>query len=80
LYINTVTFAENTIGFRAAAQTFFSKDEKDMTMDEWATLVVMLQANTAYNPLRGKKQKSACKTERNTVISHLSDPVIINGS
>jgi len=50
LYLNTVNFPDNTFGIGAAAQTFFSKEVNDLTIEESALLVGSLKANHTYNP------------------------------
>ena len=50
LYLNTVPFAENIFGIEVAAERFFSKSPKDLTIDEAAVLIAMLKANNRYNP------------------------------
>ena len=50
LYFNSVPLGENTFGIEAAAQRFFGKPAKLLTVEEGAVLVGMLKANTSYNP------------------------------
>ncbi|MEL7589452.1 MAG: transglycosylase domain-containing protein [Prolixibacteraceae bacterium] len=50
LYLNTVPFGEFIFGIEVAAERFFSKSPKDLTVDEAAVLVGMLKANNRYNP------------------------------
>ncbi|MEZ4807296.1 MAG: transglycosylase domain-containing protein [Flavobacteriales bacterium] len=50
LYFNSVPFGENIFGIEAAAQRFFSRPTKRLTVEESAVLVGMLKANTTYNP------------------------------
>lgn len=50
LYLNTVPFGENIYGIETASQRFFGKKAKKLTINEAATLVGLLAANTAYNP------------------------------
>lgn len=50
LYFNTVSFSENTYGIGAGAERFFSKEVKDLRLEEAAVLVGLLKANTFYNP------------------------------
>ncbi len=64
LYLNTVPFGENIYGIRGAARTFFSKEPDRLTIEESAVLVGMLNANTAYNPVRNPK---ASQIRRNFV-------------
>ncbi|WP_423127100.1 penicillin-binding protein 1A [Gaoshiqia sp. Z1-71] len=64
LYLNTVPFGENIFGIEVAAERFFSKKPKNLTVDEAAVLVGMLKANNAYNP-RVHPERS---TERRNVV------------
>lgn len=50
LYFNSVPFGENVFGIEAAAQRFFSKSARALTVEEASVLVGMLKANTTYNP------------------------------
>lgn len=50
LYFNTVSFGENVYGIGAGAQRFFNKAPHELNIQEAATLVGLLKANTAYNP------------------------------
>ncbi|MEM9052813.1 MAG: transglycosylase domain-containing protein [Bacteroidota bacterium] len=50
LYLNTVSFGENVFGIKAAARRYFNKTLDELTVNEAATLIGMLKANTAYNP------------------------------
>lgn len=66
LYLNTVPFGENIFGIEVAAERYFSKKPKDLTVDEAAVLVGMLKANNAYNP---RLYPDRSKERRNVVIS-----------
>ena len=68
LYLNTVPFSENIYGIEVAAERFFSKKPRDLTVDEAAVLIGMLKANYTYNP-RINPEKS--KLRRNVVISQM---------
>jgi len=50
LYLNTVSFPDNTFGIEAASQTFFNKSVNKLTIDESAILVGSLKATYTYNP------------------------------
>ena len=68
LYLNTVPFGENVFGIEVAAERYFSKAPKNLTVDEAAVLVGMLKANNAYNPRLHPKRSLE---RRNTVISQM---------
>ncbi|MGB5818151.1 MAG: transglycosylase domain-containing protein [Saonia sp.] len=50
LYLNTVSFGDNTFGIESAALKFFNKRAKQLSVEEAATLVGMLKATYGYNP------------------------------
>jgi penicillin-binding protein 1A len=50
LYLNTVSFGENIFGIETAALRYFNKKTSDLTVEESATLIGILKANTYYNP------------------------------
>ncbi len=68
LYLNTVPFGENIFGIEVAAERFFNKSPKDLTVDEAAVLVGMLKANNAYNP---RLHPERSKERRNVVIAQM---------
>lgn len=49
-YLNTVDFVSNAYGIRSAANIYFSKEPKNLSPEESAVLVGMLQAPSRYNP------------------------------
>lgn len=50
LYLNTVSFGDNTFGVESASLKFFNKKAKHLTIEEAAVLVGMLKATYGYNP------------------------------
>ncbi|MDP4038363.1 MAG: transglycosylase domain-containing protein [bacterium] len=50
LYLNEIPYGSTAYGIQAAAKTYFSKDAKDLTLDESAMLAAMPQAPTYYSP------------------------------
>ncbi|MEQ6118457.1 transglycosylase domain-containing protein [Reichenbachiella sp. MALMAid0571] len=69
LYLNTISFGENTYGIELACQRFFSTTPKDISIEQAATLIGMLKATSTYNP-RINLGKSL--ERRNTVISQMA--------
>lgn len=51
LYLNTVSFSENTYGIKVAAQRFFGVTPDQLTANQAAVLVAMLKATSTYNPM-----------------------------
>lgn len=50
MYLNEIPYGSNAYGIEAAAQTFFGKHAKDLTLDEAALLASLPQAPTFYSP------------------------------
>ncbi len=68
LYLNSVTFSDNTFGVASAARTFFNKSVDKLNIEESATLVGMLKASYTYNP-RVYPEKSLGR--RNVVLQQM---------
>ena len=69
MYMNQVFFGSNAYGIKAAAQTFFGKNPIDLTVEESATLVGMVNKPTRYNPALNPDKSL---TRRNFVISQMA--------
>ncbi|MBE9063264.1 transglycosylase domain-containing protein [cf. Phormidesmis sp. LEGE 11477] len=52
LYLNRVYLGNNLYGFEDASQFYFDKDAKDLSVGEAATLVGILPAPNAFNPVQ----------------------------
>ncbi len=50
LYLNEIPYGQNAYGIEAAAQTYFGKHAKDLTLSEAAYLAALPQAPTFFNP------------------------------
>ena len=50
MYLNTVSFGNNTYGIKTAAKTYFGKEPWSLNVEESALLVGMLKNPTFYNP------------------------------
>ena len=68
LYLNTVPFGDNTFGVESAAEKFFSKQAKELTLEESAVIVGMLKASNSYNP---RLYPDRSKTRRNVVLAQM---------
>ena len=51
MYMNAIFFGSNAYGIKSASQTFFSKNPSDLTVEESAMLVGMVNKPTRYNPV-----------------------------
>jgi penicillin-binding protein 1A len=69
LYLNDVSFSDNVYGIRNAARTFFQKEPADLTVDEAAVLVGMVNNPRVFNPRTNPKQ---ALERRNLVISRMA--------
>ena len=69
MYMNAIFFGSNAYGIKAASQTFFAKSPSDLTIEEAATLVGMVNKPTRYNPALNP-DKSLVR--RNFVISQMA--------
>ena len=52
IYMNQIYLGQRAYGFAAAAQTYFGKSLKDITLAEAAMLAGLPKAPSAYNPVR----------------------------
>lgn len=68
LYLNTVSFGENTYGIESAAQKYFSTSASDLTLPQAATLIGMLKGPSRYNP---RLHPERALQRRNTVIGQM---------
>lgn len=68
-YLNTVDFVSNAYGIRSASNIYFGKEPKNLTIEEAATLVGMLQAPSRYNP-RFHPERST--NRRNIVLGQMA--------
>jgi len=50
MYLNQIPYGSNAYGIEAAAQTFFNKSAKDLTLAESAILAALPKAPTYYSP------------------------------
>ncbi len=69
MYLNTVDFGSNAFGIKTAARTFFDKLPSELKTEESATLIGLLRAPTAYNPVRRNERS---RERRNTVLAQMA--------
>lgn len=50
MYLNEIPYGSNAYGIEAAAQTFFGKPARDLTLDEAALISALPQATAYYSP------------------------------
>ncbi|GAB3959908.1 transglycosylase domain-containing protein [Spirosoma harenae] len=68
MYLNTVSFGNNTYGIKTAAKTYFSKEPWNLNVEEAAMLVGMLKNPTLYNP---RIFEERTKERRNVVLAQM---------
>jgi penicillin-binding protein 1A len=68
MYCNIYDFGNFSVGVSSAAQTYFSKEPKNLTIDESAILVGMFKNSALYNPIRNPQ---GVKNRRNVVLSQM---------
>ncbi len=68
MYLNSIFFGSNAYGIRTAAATFFDKHPSQLTIEEAATLVGMVNKPTRYNPVLNYESSLA---RRNHVLSQM---------
>lgn len=66
MYLNYFDFLHNAVGIKTAANTYFRKEPKDLTVPEAAVLVGLCKNPSYFNPLRHSER---C-TERRNVVLH----------
>lgn len=69
MYLNSVYFGENAFGIKDAAETYFGKLPKDLTLAESAMLVGVLPAPSAYSPISGNI--TYAKQRQETVLTRM---------
>lgn len=74
MYCNVYDFGNYSVGVSSAAQTYFSKAPKDLTIDESAILVGMFKNSGLYNPVRNPV---GVKNRRNVVLHQMEKAHII---
>ncbi len=68
MYLNIVPYGSNAYGIKSAAQTFFNKQPSEVSVEEAALLVGVVNAPTRYSPVRNPERALA---RRNTVIDRM---------
>ena len=68
LYLNKFDFLHNADGIKMASQVYFSKEPKELTIEEAAMLVGQLKNPSLFNPLRNV---DTVTVRRNVVLSQM---------
>ncbi|MBR1547865.1 MAG: transglycosylase domain-containing protein [Prevotella sp.] len=66
MYLNYFDFLHNAVGIKTAANTYFSKEPKDLTVTESAILIGLCKNPSYFNPVRHPQRS----LERRNVVLH----------
>ena len=69
-YMNSVYFGSGAYGIKTAAEEFFDKELDDLTIDQAATLAVLVRNPTLYNP---RRRPEITLERRNAVIAQMAE-------
>ena len=69
-YLNTVNFGSGAYGIQTAAQTYFGKDSRDLTLSECAVLAAIPQNPTRWDPRENPEGNAA---RRETVLQYMRE-------
>lgn len=68
LYLNYFDFLHNAVGIKTAANTYFNKEPRDLTVCESAMLVGLCKNPSYFNPVRNPDR---CRERRNIVLGQM---------
>ncbi len=68
MYLNYFDFLHNAVGIKTAANTYFSKEPKDLSVTESAVLVGLCKNPSYFNPVRNPER---CRDRRNVVLGQM---------
>jgi len=69
MYLNYFDFLHNAVGIKTAANTYFSKEPKDLTLTESATLIGLCKNPSFFNPVRYPERS---RERRNVVLQQMA--------
>ncbi len=69
MYLNKADFVNNAVGIRSASKVYLGKEPKDLTIDEAAMLIGMLQNPSYFNPVR---RPELVEKRRNVVLHQMA--------
>lgn len=76
LYLNEIPYGRNAYGIEAAAQSYFGKSARNLSLAESAYLAALPQAPTFYNPLG--PNRSSLDARKNRVLTAMREQGYIN--
>lgn len=68
MYLNYFDFLHNAVGIKTAADVYFDKDPKNLTLTESATLIGLCKNPSYFNPVRYPER---CTDRRNVVLGQM---------
>ncbi|HWR94088.1 MAG TPA: PBP1A family penicillin-binding protein [Flavobacterium sp.] len=68
MYLNKADFVNTAVGIRSAANVYFGKEPRELTINESAMLVGMLKNPSLFNPIRRLEKVT---NRRNTVLGQM---------
>lgn len=71
MYLNAIPYGSRSYGVEAAAQTFFGKSSRDLSIAQAATLAALVQAPTRYSPYGSHTED--LKNRQQYIISRMDD-------
>jgi membrane peptidoglycan carboxypeptidase len=71
-YLNTIYFGRGAYGVQAAAQAYFGKDAKALTLRECAVIASVLNNPSAFDPANGKQQRQALLSRYRYVLAGMA--------
>ena len=72
-YLNTIYFGRSAYGVQAAAQAYFDKDAKDLTLRECAFLATVLNNPSGLDPDNGREARADAKERYDYVLSGMAE-------
>ena len=68
MYLNQFDFLHNAVGIKNAANTYFNKEPKELTLEESALLIGLCKNPSYFNPVRHEER---CLKRRNVVLKQM---------
>ena len=68
MYLNYFDFLYNAVGIKRAANTYFGKEPRNLSLTESATLIGLCKNPSLFNPMKNKER---CLSRRNVVLQQM---------
>ncbi len=79
-YMNTIYFGRGAYGIQAAAQAYFQKDAKDLSVREGAALAAVLNSPENYDPADGRAAKEMLFSRYQYVLGGMADMGVLDAA